>query len=117
MEKGAVEVIYVCHECIKISCETIDIFKRPLGKKKSPEKKQCPACGLWWYKKGIKTIKFVWNKFKEEWYRFNYFFGEQIFSPLECTQRQCKEQARHKIKSKGKRKYKCDKHAGVCIIA
>lgn len=103
MEKGAVEVIYVCHECIKISCETIDIFKRPLGKKKSPEKKQCPACGLWWYKKGIKTIKFVWNKFKEEWYRFNYFFLEnKYFLPWNALNDSVKSKPDTKLSPKGK---------------
>ena len=109
-------MIEICDTCIKISL--IDLRYSYYSGLKRPEYiKQCPDCNFFWQQKRIQTIRFYWYKRIEQWKRSNIWWGETIYSPMECTQRRCLVQARHKVKTKGKRKYKCDKHAGVCIIA
>ncbi len=39
------------------------------------------------------------------------------YVPLECGQRRCREHARHRVATRGKRQFRCDRHAGVCIVA
>jgi hypothetical protein len=89
-------MIDICETCIEISC--IDLTYE-LGDPRPAWIKQCSDCGLWWE------------------HRFSRYLGWGIYAPIECQQRRCLEHARHKVKARGKRKYKCDRHAGVCIIA
>ena len=108
----------VCDKCIEISLidlrSSLDKMRRGL---RTPDRTiKCPKCGLWWEQRHVSTIQFSFNKRINKWKRTNIWFGEPIYIPMKCTQRRCMAQARHKVKTKGKRKYKCDRHAGVCII-
>lgn len=104
--------MFVCNDCIEIS--QLDPGRTHDGKK-LPYKLQCPACGSWWQQSGRKTIMFrrnrdgAWTRVRWSWIHFD------LFTPVECQQRRCQAHATHK--TSGKRKWKCDRHAGVCVVA
>lgn len=104
----------VCETCIEISKR--DPYRTWDGKK-SAKTIQCEECGnIWAVSWTPRTISFRKNR-AGEWIKCNWSWGFRHYAPVECTQRRCSGHARHKVASRGKRKYKCDHHAGVCIIA
>ncbi len=88
--------VEVCESCIEISKRTFAGLKFWRGKREW--KVQCEDCGGWW--------EIQWR-----------IGASTQYAPMECTQRRCTEQAKHKVAARGKRKYRCDRHAGVCIVA
>jgi ssDNA-binding Zn-finger/Zn-ribbon topoisomerase 1 len=102
----------VCDSCIEISKMELEHWWRKSERREW--KIQCPECGAWWEMTFVKRTRFT--KGSDGWHHY-FGLGIPIYVPIECKQRRCKDQAKHKVSNKGKRKWKCDKHAGVCIIA
>ncbi|MCK5019232.1 MAG: hypothetical protein KAS32_19385 [Candidatus Peribacteraceae bacterium] len=114
--------VEVCDNCIVISCMDMGYYQQ--HKKNRHRRIQCQECGAWWELASVKTIKYVWYKkskynpnIEPGWHRITWFYFHEVYVPMECSQRRCVDQAHHKVAKSGKRKYKCNKHAGVCIIA
>lgn len=104
-------IIDVCDSCIEISTRPIRNTKE---KPKLDVAIQCDDCGMWWELRYVKTIQY--HLFEGKWRQLQWDWVARAYVPVTCQQRKCQEQARHRFSS-GKRKWKCDYHAGVCIIA
>lgn len=102
----------ICEECIKIGECKFSFSGKRIWKKK------CESCGAWWEVKQIKTLKYHWDPCRQKYFNCDFLSRLGRFRPIQCEQKKCTEHARHKIKTNKKKKYmyKCDKHAGVCII-
>ena len=104
----------ICDTCIDISKRNARMDKGARYSKQLERRVQCSECGSWWEWVYINTRRYYWSN--KKWMTVSFGWGARGYVPMGCTQRRCMAHARHKVATKGKRKWKCDRHAGVCII-
>ena len=110
-----------CNEIANISLENRyhkyiarDIIPWWTGETYLPERVQCSECGCLWEFSRLRTLRFFKLGGKPFWQ--SPFEGPLFYVPITCSQHKCSNQATFRLPHT-KRKYKCNLHAGVCIIA